>query len=72
MYISGAGFTFLVGGIPLFSENPALAISGIFFLTIGNLIYNVLYYPKYRMLFRRRKYELEAEAKKGEIKLRRK
>jgi hypothetical protein len=72
MYLSGAGFTFLVAGLPIFNENPLFAITGLIFLVIGNLVYDIFYYPKYRLLFRKREDELEAEAKKGKIKLRKK
>ena len=54
MYVSGAGFTFLAGGIPVFDKYPHIAIIGLIFLIIGNLIYNVLYYPRYRLLYRKR------------------
>lgn len=60
MYISGAGFTFLVGGIPIFNTNPLFAITGLIFLTIGNLVYNIFYYPRYRLLYRRRIAELDS------------
>ena len=63
MYVSGAGFTFLIGGIPIFSTNPFFAIIGIVFLTIGNLIHSIFYYPRYRLLYRRRLNEITLKKK---------
>jgi hypothetical protein len=63
MYISGAGFTFLIGGIPFFKTNPILAIAGIIFLSVGNLVYNILYYPIYRLLYRKRLVEISLSQK---------
>lgn len=59
MYTSGAGFTFLIGGLPQFSENSIMAIVGLIFLIVSNLIYNIFYYPRYRFLMRKRIVEIE-------------
>ena len=53
MYISGAGFTFLIGGLPEFENKPLVALIGLAFLILGNLVYNVFYYPRYRLLVRK-------------------
>ena len=64
MYISGAGFTFLVAGIPLFNTKPSFAIVGLILLTVGNLVFNIFYYPRYRLLYRKRLIKILEEKKK--------
>lgn len=63
MYISGAGFTFLIGGLPELKTNPILMIIGLIFLIVGSLVYHIHYHPRYTLLIRKRKIEISLNKK---------
>ena len=58
-YVGAIGFTFFVTGIIEFQNHPTFIMTGLIFLVFGNLIYNVYYYPRQRLLIRKRLIEIE-------------
>ena len=57
-FLGGAGFSFLTAGLATFAQNPLPAFIGFIFLILGNLIFNILYYPRQRLLIRKRLVEI--------------
>lgn len=63
-FVNAVGIAFLIDGMPNIAEKPLSAILGLILLIVGNLIYDFAYYPRYIMLVRKRKIELDLEKKK--------
>ncbi|MBU1129249.1 MAG: hypothetical protein KJ949_01300 [Nanoarchaeota archaeon] len=67
-FSSGIGIAFLIPGMSIISENPLMATMGLILLSVGNLIWQTFYYPRYAFLVRKR--EIIIDLKKeilGEI-----
>ena len=61
--VSGIGIAFLIPGLQRISENPLTALIGLGLLSLGNLIYEMFYYPRYALLIRKRKIEIDLKRK---------
>jgi len=66
--INGVGIAFLIPGMANLLETPLMAVMGLILLSIGNLIWEMFYYPRYTLLVRKRKNIIDLkEEKLGEI-----
>jgi hypothetical protein len=52
-FANGIGIAFLIPGLSLIQTNPTLAILGLILLIVGELIYSLMYYPRYFLLLKR-------------------
>jgi len=57
-FSSGIGIAFLIPGLSVVPNNPLMAVVGLIMLSIGNLVYEMFYYPRYALLIRKRLIEI--------------
>jgi len=67
---NGVGIAFLIPGMNIMSTNPLMAIIGLVFLSIGNLVYEMFYHPRAAFLIRKRLVDLDIQNKSARIKRR--
>ncbi|MBU2576518.1 MAG: hypothetical protein KKF50_02250 [Nanoarchaeota archaeon] len=57
-FSNGIGIAFLISGLQVASENPLMIIIGLGMLSVGNLVYELFYYPRYALLVKKRVIEI--------------
>lgn len=53
-FANGVGIAFLIPGLQIISEKPLMSLIGLVLLSVGNLISDMFYYPRYALLVRKR------------------